>query len=85
MNCQPCLLCSSVLLKAITQAKQDRHTKGKANAYGQLLAAFHRAVLPAFLIETRGNISEASRLLGLNRETVTKYTVMLFANVGGEV
>lgn len=85
MNCQPCLLCSSVLLKAITQAKKDRHTQGKANAYGQLLAAFHRAVLPAFLMETRGNISEASRLLGLNRATVTKYTVMLFANAGGEV
>ena len=75
-----CLLPASTLLEALTQAKQERAATGKANAYGVLLEAFHRAILPAFFIETEGNLSEVSRLLGIHRESVRKYAAQANIN-----
>ncbi|MCB1639776.1 MAG: hypothetical protein KDI15_13115, partial [Thiothrix sp.] len=68
-----CLLPSSVLLHALLQAKHDEARHGRGHAYARLLDAFHQAILPAFLIECRGNLAAASRLLGLHRETVASY------------
>ena len=68
-----CLLPTSTLLEALTQAKAQRATTGKATAYAALLEHFHRAILPAFFVECRGNLSEVSRLLGVHRETVKLY------------
>lgn len=72
----PCLMPSGVLLDALTQAKTERATNGKANAYGVLLETFHRAILPAFFVECGGNLSEVSRLLGLHRGTVKEYATL---------
>lgn len=71
-----CLLPTSTLLEALTQAKAQRATTGKATAYGALLEHFHRAILPAFFVECRGNLSEVSRLLGVHRETVKLYATL---------
>ncbi len=73
-------LTTSTLLEAITQAKQERAATGKGNAYGVLLEAFHRAILPAFFIECEGNLSEVSRLLGIHRESVRKYAAQANIN-----
>lgn len=78
-----CLLPASALLEAITQAKQERAATGKANAYGQLLEAFHRAILPAFFIECGGNLSEIARLLGIHRESVRKYAAQANIDTSG--
>jgi Response regulator containing CheY-like receiver, AAA-type ATPase, and DNA-binding domains len=68
-----CLLHSSTLLEALTQAKQEREIKGTANAYAVLLEQFHKAILPAFFCETQGNLSEVARLLGIHRQTIRLY------------
>ncbi|EIJ33367.1 helix-turn-helix domain-containing protein [Thiothrix nivea] len=68
-----CLLHSSTLLEILTKAKQERATNGKGNAYAELQEAFHREVLPAFFIETQGNLSEVARLLGIHRHTISGY------------
>ena len=72
----PCLLPASILLDTITQAKAERATHGKANAYGVLLDHFHKAILPAFYAECGGNLSEIARLTGLHRESVRKYVTL---------
>ncbi len=81
---------TSTILDALIQAKQERATNGKANAYAVLLEQFHRAILPAFFIECGGNLSEISRLLGIHRETVRLYAALAdvkqnAASVGGAV
>lgn len=76
-------LTTSTLLEAITQAKQERAATGKANAYSQLLEAFHRAILPAFFIECGGNLSEIARLLGIHRESVRKYATLAEIDTSG--
>lgn len=68
-----CLLPSSVLTETLNQAKKERTATGKANAYGVLLEAFHRIILPPFFAECGGNLSEVSRLLGIHRETIRRY------------
>ena len=78
-----CLLPASALLEAITQAKTERATNGKANAYAVLLEQFHRAILPAFFIECGGNLSEISRLLGIHRETVRTYAALADIDMSG--
>ena len=87
-----CLIPTSTLLDALTQAKQERATNGKANAYAVLLEQFHRAILPAFFSECGGNLSEIARLLGIHRETVRLYAALAdvslkknAASVGGAV
>lgn len=77
LTLSPCLTLPVSLPEVITQAKTDRATNGKANAYSVLLDAFHRAILPVFLIECRGNQSEVARLLGLHRETVKLYAAQI--------
>lgn len=72
----PCLLPTSILLDTIIQAKAERATHGKANAYGILLDHFHKAILPAFYAECGGNLSEIARLTGLHRESVRKYVTL---------
>ncbi len=78
-----CLLPASALLEALTQAKTERATTGKANAYAVLLEQFHRAILPAFFIECGGNLSEISRLLGIHRETVRTYAALADIDMSG--
>ena len=81
-----CLIPTSTLLDALIQAKQERATNGKANAYAVLLEQFHKAILPAFFAECGGNLSEISRLLGIHRETVRLYAALADVNaasVGG--
>lgn len=71
----------SVLSDALQKAKTDAAKGGKfgkANAYADLLKAFHTAIFPAFISETDGNICAMARLLGLSRSSITTYT----ANVG---
>lgn len=79
-----CLLPASALLEAITQAKQERAATGKANAYGQLLEAFHRAILPAFIVECKGNLSEIALHLGIHRSTVSTYCKKADINMSGK-
>lgn len=78
-----CLFTSDQLFSIIHEAKQERASTGKGNAYGVLLEAFHRAILPAFFIETEGNLSEISRLLGIHRESVRKYAANADINTSG--
>lgn len=63
-----------VIAEVISQAKRECEiTGGEANAYIVLLRAFHRTVLPAFIRETQGNLSETGRLLGIKRQAVLAY------------
>jgi DNA-binding protein Fis len=71
------------LLEVISQAKQERATTGKANAYGVLLEVFHKAILPPFFIECGGNLSEIARLLGIHRESVRKYATLAGIDTSG--
>lgn len=67
---------SSVLSDALQKAKTDAAKGGKfgtANAYADLLKAFHAAILPAFISETGGNTSAIGRLLGIHRSSVITY------------
>lgn len=68
-----CLLHSSTLLEIITQAKQERAINGKGDAYAKIMEHVHRVTIPAFFIETQGNLSEVARLLGIHRETIRTY------------
>ena len=68
-----CLISSHVLLEVLNHAQLERIANGKADAYIHLLARFHQAILPPFLFACQGNLSEASRLLGIHRETVRAY------------
>ena len=77
------LLDSDILLSAIVRAKQKRQRDGRANAYTELLAHFHKIILSAFFIECEGNLSEASRLLGIHRETVKTYAVLAEVDMTG--
>lgn len=75
-QCNDCLLPSSVLSDAIQHAKQEAASRGKfgtSDAYAKLLKHFHAAILPAFIAETGGNMSEMARLLGLCRSSVRLY------------
>ena len=78
-----CPLPSDVLLNALVRAKYKRQQDDRANAYAELLTHFHKAILPAFFIETNGNISEVSRLLGLHRETVKTYATLAEVDMSG--
>lgn len=73
LHTETALMPLDALLNAIQHAKHDRQTKGRGTAYHALLNQFHRAILPAFLAETNGSLSEAARLLGLHRTTVADY------------
>jgi len=68
-----CLLTPTLLSSTISESLQQRAEQGRATAYAYLLKHFHRSVLPQFIAETNGNIAEASRLLGIHRETLTTY------------
>ncbi|WP_298613013.1 hypothetical protein [uncultured Thiothrix sp.] len=82
-----CLLSLQHALDAIQQAHTDKATKGKGQAYHQLLNAFHQAILPLFFAEAQGNLSEVSRLMGIHRETITVWCKQLGLNtrMNGEV
>lgn len=67
------MITSVDLIAAIAQAKKDRATKERGNAYQQLLNQFHAQVLPPFLVETQGNQTEAALLLGIHRSTFALY------------
>ena len=75
-----CLLPFQTYLDALQQAQADKATKGKGQAYAQLLNAFHQAILPLFFAETKGNLSEVSRLLGIHRETISIWCKQLGLN-----
>ncbi len=79
-----CILSSDLLLNVLVRAKQKRQQDGRANAYAELLEQFHKAILPAFFIETQGNLSEVSRLLGLHRETVKVYATLAEIDMTGK-
>lgn len=83
----PCLLPFQTFTDALQQAHTDKATKGKGQAYHQLLNAFHQAILPLFFAEAQGNLSEVSRLMGIHRETITVWCKQLGLNsrVNGEV
>ena len=82
-----CLIPLQTYQDALQQARADKATKGKGQAYAQLLNAFHQAILPLFFAETRGNLSEVSRLMGIHRETITVWCKQLGLNsrANGEV
>lgn len=80
-----CLLPFQTYLDALQQAQADKATKGKGQAYHQLLNAFHQAILPLFFAEAQGNLSEVSRLMGIHRETITVWCKQLGLNSRGEV
>lgn len=73
INTKPCLLPFSVLQDSMAYAKQQHSRHGRGSAYSRLLNQFHKAILPVFVAETKGNLSEMSRLLGIHRETVKNY------------
>ena len=83
----PCLLPFKTFTDALQQAHTDKATKGKGQAYHQLLNAFHQAILPLFFAEAQGNLSEVSRLMGIHRETITVWCKQLGLNtrMNGEV
>ncbi len=83
----PCLLPFQTFTDALQQAHTDKATKGKGQAYHQLLNAFHQAILPLFFAEAQGNLSEVSRLMGIHRETITVWCKQLGlkSRVNGEV
>lgn len=81
----PCLLPFQTFTDALQQAHTDKATKGKGQAYHQLLNAFHQAILPLFFTEAKGNLSEVSRLMGIHRETITVWCKQLGLNSRGEV
>ncbi len=81
----PCLLPFKTFTDALQQAHTDKATKGKGQAYHQLLNAFHQAILPLFFTEAKGNLSEVSRLMGIHRETITVWCKQLGLNSRGEV
>ncbi|MCB1621623.1 MAG: hypothetical protein KDI44_12905 [Thiothrix sp.] len=70
---QRCLLPASLLLDSLIKAKTDQRQTGRGQAYADLLRDFHRAILPAFMAESGGSLSAASRLLGINRSTLKAY------------
>ena len=75
-QCNDCLLPSSVLSDAIQHAQYQAVSRGKfgtSDAYAKLLKHFHAAILPAFIVETGGNMSEMARLLGVHRSSVRLY------------
>lgn len=76
----PCLIPLQTYRDALQQARADKATKGKGQAYAQLLNAFHQAILPLFFAETKGNLSEVSRLMGIHRETITVWCKQLGLN-----
>lgn len=82
-----CLIPLQTYQDALQQARADKATKGKGQAYAQLLNAFHQAILPLFFAETQGNLSEVSRLMGIHRETITVWCKQLGLNsrANGEV
>lgn len=80
-----CLLPFQTFLDTLQQAHTDKANKGKGQAYAQLLNAFHRAILPLFFAEAKGNLSEVSRLMGIHRETITVWCKQLDLNSRGEV
>ena len=87
---KPCLLDSQAIINAIRTARSDHATKGRGNAYAHLLELFHQAIFPAFFVEAKGNLSEVSRLTGVNRETIRIWCRnhnidMSGASVGGAV
>ncbi|MEZ5477190.1 MAG: hypothetical protein R3E95_06800 [Thiolinea sp.] len=67
-----CLLHSQTLLNALLKAKAKQRRAERGAAYHELLQEFHRLILPAFLLEA-GSITKASDLLGLHRETLSRY------------
>ena len=71
-----CLFTSDQLFKIMREEKANREATGKGNAYAVLLEQFHKAILPAFLFECGGNLSEIARLLGIHRETVRLYAAL---------
>jgi DNA-binding protein Fis len=75
-----CLIPFQTYLDALQQAQADKATKGKGQAYHQLLNAFHQAILPLLFAETKGNLSEVSRLLGIHRETISIWCKQLGLN-----
>lgn len=83
----PCLLTFQTFTDALQQAHTDKATKGKGQAYHQLLNAFHQAILPLFFAEAQGNLSEVARLMGIHRETITVWCKQLGLNsrANGEV
>ena len=82
-----CLISLQTYRDALQQAQADKATKGKGQAYHQLLNAFHQAILPLFFAEAKGNLSEVSRLMGVHRETITVWCKQLGLNsrANGEV
>ena len=82
-----CLIPLQTYRDALQQAQADKATKGKGQAYAQLLNAFHQAILPLFFAEAKGNLSEVSRLMGIHRETITVWCKPLGLNsrANGEV
>ena len=82
-----CLIPFQTYLDALQQAQADKATKGKGQAYAQLLNAFHQAILPLFFAEAKGNLSEVSRLMGIHRETISVWCKQLGLNsrANGEV
>ena len=62
-----------IITQTLEQAKADLATKGRGNAYHSLLNHFHFQILPLFLQDTNGNLSETAKLLGLHRGTVGQY------------
>ena len=78
-----CPFPDDLLLNTIVRAKHKRQQDDRANAYAELLEHFHKAILPAFFIETNGNISEVSRLLGIHRETVRTYATLADVDMSG--
>jgi Fis family transcriptional regulator len=53
----------------------DLNTNSPREIYGEVLAEMERPLLESVLLFTRGNQSEASKILGINRGTLRKKLV----------
>ncbi|MBJ6612197.1 MAG: hypothetical protein JG718_17720 [Candidatus Thiothrix moscowensis] len=76
-----CLFTSDQLFSIIHEAKQERASTGKGNAYARILDTLHKLILPAFAAECGGNLSEIAKVMGIHRETIRTYAAIAEINI----